>query len=316
MSLLNIHNLTVGYHSGTSVVHAVREVSLTLDEGDIVGLVGESGSGKSTLVKGMLRTLAPPGVVCGGWVELDGHPLLTLSEAELRAIRWKTASLVPQSALNSLNPLLTVGEHIEDTLRAHTNVTSDVARTQGRSLLELVGIDPVHVDSYPHQLSGGMRQRAALALAMALSPRLVVMDEPTTALDVVIERQILRRVLELQKERDFAILFITHDIALLLEFASRIGVMYAGALVEIGPVSVFREGGRHPYSEGLLNALPPALQEDRVPIPIPGSAPRLVDPPEGCRFHPRCPLADAKCKAEEPPLRQVAPEHFLSCWHR
>ena len=312
MSLLEVRNFTVGYHTGEHVVEAVRNVDLSVVEGEILGLVGESGSGKSTLVKGMLRILGPPGVICGGDVVLDGHRLLELEEEPLRALRWKTASIVPQSALNSFNPLLTVGEHISDTLVAHQ--VSDEPRAQ--RLLELVDLDPVHIDSYPHQMSGGMRQRAALALALALEPKLVVMDEPTTALDVVVERQILRRVLELQRQRGFAILFITHDVALLMEFATRIGVMYSGSLVEIGPVQGFRDGGTHPYTQGLLRALPPAItEEDREPIAIPGAAPHLSAPPSGCRFHPRCSEATAQCRAEAPALGTGA-HHRFACWQR
>ena len=316
-ALLEVQGLTVGYATPGGVVEAVRDVGFSLDRGEILGLVGESGSGKSTLVKGMLRTLAPPGVVVGGHVVLDGHALLELEEEPLRRLRWRTASIVPQSALNAFNPLLTVGAQIADTILAHESVAPSAVRARAEGLLKLVDIDPVHVDSYPHQLSGGMRQRAALALAMALSPPLVVMDEPTTALDVVVERQILRRVLELQQEHGFAIVFITHDIALLLEFATRLGVMYSGRLVELGPTQGFRDGGTHPYTEGLLNALPPAISEDREPISIPGSAPRLTDPPSGCRFHPRCPLADARCSTEAPPFEARATgDHLVACWHR
>ena len=318
MSLLTVEHLTVGYATDGGLVEAVRDVSFTLDRGEILGLVGESGSGKSTLVKGLLRTLAPPGVVLDGHVELDGHRVLDLPEAGLRRIRWKTASIVPQSALNAFNPLLTVGQQVVDTLLAHAAITPTEARRRAQDLLTLVDIDPVHIDSYPHQLSGGMRQRAALGLALALEPPLVVMDEPTTALDVVVERQILRRVLELQRERGFAIVFITHDIQLLLEFATRLGVLYSGRLVELGPIT---PGERpypalHPYSEGLLAALPPALNEDREPTSIPGSAPSLTAPPPGCRFHPRCSFVNAQCQTEAPPLAARGPNHLVACWNR
>ena len=318
MSLLTVEGLTVGYRtpSGTTL-RAVQDASFTLDRGEILGIVGESGSGKSTLIKGMLRILGPPGVILGGHVELDGHNLLELGEPALRDLRWKTASVVPQSALNALNPLLTVGEQIGDTLQAHIEITPEATAERAEALLRMVDIDPVHVGSYPHQLSGGMRQRAALALAMALSPPLVIMDEPTTALDVVVERQILRRVLELQREHGFAIVFITHDIALLLEFATKLAVMYSGRIVELGPVEHYRAGGTHPYTEGLLGALPPAVNEDRVPTSIPGSAPQLDDPPPGCRFHPRCTLAEMDCAEEAPPLTvRGQAGHRVACWHR
>jgi peptide/nickel transport system ATP-binding protein len=312
--LLTVSHLSIGYQTPSGTVQAVDDASFTLDRGEILGIVGESGSGKSTLVKGLLRWLGPPAVVLGGHVELDGKPILALEEEALRQTRWSSASLVPQSALNAFNPVLTVGEQIVDTLQAHRPLSAPAALEEARRLLELVDLDPRHVHSYPHQLSGGMRQRVALGLALALSPPLVVMDEPTTALDVVVERQILRRLLELQQARGFAVVFITHDIALLLEFATRLAVMYAGRMVEVGPVGAFRAGGTHPYTRGLLAALPPAIDEDREPISIPGNAPRVADPPPGCRFHPRCALAEPRCRAEAPPLALRAPDHQVACW--
>lgn len=312
--LLSVSNLTVGYQTPTGLVRAVQDVSFTVDRGEILGIVGESGSGKSTLVKGMLRWLAPPGVVCGGSVELDGHDLLALDPEALRRTRWATAALVPQSALNAFNPVLTVGAHVVETLSAHLSISKGEARERARGLLQLVDVDPVHVDSFPHQLSGGMRQRVAVALSLALAPPLVVMDEPTTALDVVVERQILRRILDLQRARKFAILFITHDIALLLQFATRLMVMYAGQLVEIGPVERFRAGGAHPYTRGLLAALPPAIDEERVPISIPGQPPKVDAPPAGCRFHPRCGRAEGRCRTDVPFATDRGGGHHVACW--
>lgn len=311
--LLAVRALDVGYQTPTGLVTAVHDVSFTLRRGEILGLVGESGSGKSTLVKGLLRILGPPGVVIGGEVRLDGRDVLAMDEEQLRTLRWAEVSLVPQSALNALNPVLTVGDQFVDTLQAHVDVTRTAARTTAKGLLELVGIDPIHIDSYAHQLSGGMRQRVALGMAMALDPPLVVLDEPTTALDVVVEREILQRVLALQAERGFAMIFITHDVSLLLEIATRVGVLYAGRLVELGPVAAYHAGGRHPYTQGLLQAIPPAVDEERDPISIPGSPPSVAKPPPGCPFHPRCPLTEARCSTDEPQPHALSPDHEAAC---
>jgi len=310
---LDIRSLTVGYQTEAGPLIAVHDVTVAVAPGEILGLVGESGSGKSTLIRGMLRLLGPPGVVVRGSVKLAGRELMDLDEEGLRQRRWSEVSLVPQSALNALNPLLTVAEQITDTLQAHGAVTTAAALARAVELLTLVGLDPVNLHSYPHQLSGGMRQRVALGLAMALDPPLVVMDEPTTALDVVVEREILQRILTLQAERGFAMVFVTHDVSLLLEFATRIGVLYAGRMVELGPVQRFRDGGAHPYTQGLLGAIPPAIDEQREPSSIPGSPPSLADPPTGCPFHPRCDKGRATCRVTVPESTHLDGEHEAAC---
>jgi peptide/nickel transport system ATP-binding protein len=329
---LVVDNLSVAY----GAVHAVDGVSFTVRPGEILGLVGESGSGKSTAVLGALRLLPPPGAIVGGDVHLNGVDLLELDAAALRRVWGEQVALVPQGALSALNPVLTLGEHVAETLRAHPPAppgtpgappgtpafhvkhrdtrTPAELRARAAALLARVGLDPIHLDAYPHALSGGMRQRAAMALALALDPPLLVLDEPTTALDVVVEREILRQLLTVQAESGFAMVFITHDLALLLELATHVGVLYAGRLVEHGPVSAFQPaagaptggaetgGGSHPYTRGLLAALPPAPGEDRVPVSIPGHAASVASPPSGCRFHPRCTLATARCATTAPPL--------------
>lgn len=315
--LLRVRDLCVAYgHPARGGVEAVHGLSFDLEPGEIVGLVGESGSGKSTALMAMLRVLPPPGLITGGRVLHRGRDVLAMSEEELRAWRWSEVSLVPQSALNALNPMLTVGQHFGDTLRAHGVGDRAERGRRATELLRLVDIDPTHLDSHPHTLSGGMRQRVALALALALDPGLVVLDEPTTALDVVVEREILQRVVHLQRERGFAVLFITHDLSLLLELADRVGVLYSGRLAELAPVEVLRQGGRHPYTQGLLAAMPQAFS-DRQPVSIPGAPPRLGDPPPGCRFHPRCPHAEARCKQEEPRTRPLdrgqGTAHLVAC---
>lgn len=257
-SLLTIEDLRVSFASEQGMQEAVHGVSLSLQRGEILGLVGESGSGKSTIAKSVLRILGPPGVITGGAIRFRGTDVLTAEESDLRAIRWKEMAMVFQSALNALNPVLTIGAQMTDTLQAHESIPLDSARARAAELLQLVHIDPIHLDSYPHELSGGMRQRVVIAIALAWNPDLLVMDEPTTALDVLVERQILREVLELQKEMGFAILFITHDLALLLEFADRIAVLLDGTLVEEGAAKVLQTNAAHPYTKRLMGAVPAA----------------------------------------------------------
>jgi peptide/nickel transport system ATP-binding protein len=314
MSILDVRGLSVNYGS----VCAADKVSFSLSPGQILGLVGESGCGKSTVALGMLRLLGAPAHLSAGQVMFQGQDILGMDDETLRALRWKEISVVPQSALSALNPVLSIGEQFRDTLAPHG------AEHLAAEAMERVELDPKYLKSYPHQLSGGMRQRVVLALALALSPKLVVMDEPTTALDVVVERQILARVLALQRELGFAMVFVTHDLSLLMDFATDIGVMYAGRLVELGPASSFKAGGRHPYTQGLRKSIPPGLDEDRAPYSIPGAPPRADQPPSGCRFHPRCSLATARCAAEEPPQDHFTVQgqantarksvHRASCW--
>jgi peptide/nickel transport system ATP-binding protein len=307
---LVVEDLSVAYGD----VRAVDRVSFSVRPGEILGLVGESGSGKSTAILGALRLLPPPAAIVGGSTRLDGAELLDLDPVALRRVWGAKVGLVPQAALSALNPVLTLGEHIEETLRAHgVTGTRVVMRKRAANLLAKVGLTPAHVDAWPHTLSGGMRQRATLALALALAPPLLVLDEPTTALDVVVEREILRELLALQAESGFAMVFVTHDLALLLELATHVGVMYAGRLVEHGPVEGFHAGARHPYTKGLLAALPPAPGEDRVPRSIPGHAASVAAPPPGCRFHPRCSAATHRCRTEAPALRGGLGDHRVAC---
>ena len=310
--LLEITDLRVRY----GAVPAVDGVSLTVRRGEVLGLVGESGSGKSTALLGALRLLPFPGRIAGGQVRLEGHDLLALDAAGMRRVWGERVGLVPQGALSALNPVLTLEASLAETFAAHPDVPAPAGvslRERGAALLRRVGLDPAHLRAFPHQLSGGMRQRAALALALALDPPLLVLDEPTTALDVVVERELLRRLVQLRDEAGFAMVFITHDLALLREFATHIGVFYAGELVEVGPVAAFADGGAHPYTRGLLAALPPGPGEDRVPVSIPGHAASAAAPPSGCRFHPRCPLATARCAAEAPIRAHRGPDHAVAC---
>lgn len=313
--LLSIRDLCVDYVTEKGPVRAIDSVSLDVGAGEIVGIAGESGSGKSTLAQALLRILPPPAVIAGGSVRFEGRDLLTLNEAELRALRWSRISMVFQSAMDALNPVITIGEQIADTLAAHGAVSPAAARARAGELMEMVGIPVDRLDSFAHQLSGGMRQRVGIALALALQPKLVILDEPTTALDVIVEREILDQIRALQRQQGFSVLFITHDLARMLEISDRVAIFYAARLVEAGPSNAVRRAARHPYTSGLLNAFPSIHPGARAPISIPGSPPSLKNPPAGCRFHPRCALVIDACRTQNPALVQYAPGHVAAC-HR
>ncbi|GGI97755.1 dipeptide/oligopeptide/nickel ABC transporter ATP-binding protein [Alicyclobacillus cellulosilyticus] len=309
--VLEIEDLSVGYETPNSLVHAVSDVNLTVHEQEILGLVGESGSGKSTLAFAVMRLLKGDAVVTKGRVRVAGQDVYALTPAELRSFRWKKMSMVFQSAMNALNPVMTVETQIVDTLLAHQpDWSRERALARARELLELVRIDAKHLKSYPHELSGGMRQRVVIAIAIALQPDLVIMDEPTTALDVVVQRSILDEIREIQQREKFAILFISHDFSLVAELASRVAIMYAGRIVEVTDSETLADGYRHhPYTEGLIRAIPHLTAEQVVIEGIPGNPPNLMELPSGCAFHPRCPYATEECRQARPP--QYPSEHGL-----
>jgi peptide/nickel transport system ATP-binding protein len=312
--ILSVRDLSVDYISPDGPVRALDRVSLDLQPGEVVGVAGESGCGKSTMAQAILRILPPPAVISGGEVLFEGRDVLALSEEELRKMRWERIAMVFQSAMDALNPVLTVGEQIADTLRAHGAArTASAARARAGELLQRVGIDPERVSSFPHQLSGGMRQRVGIAIALALDPALVILDEPTTALDVVVEREILEEVRCLQRQRGFAVMFITHDLARMLQFSDRVAVFYAARLVEVAPAASLRTAARHPYTQGLLRAFPSVHGGDVELSSIPGSPPSLASPPRGCRFHPRCDQAVDACREREPFLTPLGPGHAAAC---
>jgi peptide/nickel transport system ATP-binding protein len=320
--VLEIRGLSVDYGLGEDAVHAVRDVDLTLHRGEVLGLAGESGSGKSTLAYGMLRLLPPPGVIAGGRVTYhpaSGAPvdLLTLPRARLRRFRWADVAIVFQGAMNSLNPVHPIATQLTDVIAAHEPRTTAAARrARAAELLGLVGITADRLASYPHQLSGGMRQRVMIAMALALEPRVVIMDEPTTALDVVMQRQILAQLAELRERIGFSVLFITHDLSLLVEFSDRIAIMYGGRIVESAPAADLYRAPLHPYSDGLLHSFPALRGPRRELSGIPGSPPDLRAMPAGCAFHPRCPKAFSPCAESRPAL--AAPpsdgERTVACW--
>ena len=312
--LLSIRRLRVDYITESGPVRAIDDVSLDLAPGEILGIAGESGSGKSTLAQALLRILPPPAVISGGRVLLGDTDVLALSEEALREMRWKRISMVFQSAMDALNPVIPIGEQLVDTLRAHTPMGAREARERAAALLSMVGIPAAQLDAFAHQLSGGMRQRVGIAIALALEPSIVILDEPTTALDVIVEREILEQIRELQARLGFSVLFITHDLGRMLQFSDRVAVFYAARLAEIGPAESLRTNPRHPYTQGLLRAFPSLHGEAENRASIPGAPPSLQNPPTGCRFHPRCPLAMARCRTERPELVTLAPGHAVACF--
>ncbi|MCU9612598.1 ABC transporter ATP-binding protein [Caldibacillus lycopersici] len=305
--VLELENVSVAYDSQAGMVQAVNDVSLKIYENTIVGLIGESGSGKSTLGNAIMRLLKNSAVLTNGTIKVNGKDVYQMDKKELQKFRWSQMSMVFQSAMNALNPVLTIEAQILDVLLSHhKKMSKKEARAKAVELMEIVSIDPSHLKSYPHELSGGMRQRVVIAIAIALDPKLVIMDEPTTALDVVVQRSILDKIKEIQKVKKFAILFISHDFSLVSELASKVAIMYAGRFVEVTDSQSLKQAeGHHPYTQGLIHAIP-HLTADEVSIEgIPGNPPDLVDLPSGCAYHPRCPFANERCRIERPAISKV-----------
>ncbi|MGA7834385.1 MAG: ABC transporter ATP-binding protein [Acidimicrobiales bacterium] len=325
--ILQINDFCVDYGVDGSAVRAVDGVDLHLDRSKVLGIAGESGSGKSTLVYGFTRLLRAPALITGGTAFFNVGPaneggpdefidLVTANEATLRRVRWTQISVVLQSALNALNPVVRVSKLFDQVFKAHRREMSRAdRRARAIELLDLVGLNQDRLQRFPHELSGGQRQRVMIALALALDPKLVIMDEPTTALDVVTQREILGELAELRARFGFAMIFITHDLSLLVELADEIVVMYAGRLVERAGARALYEAPRHPYTLGLLNSFPPMHGERQELTGIPGSPPDLSDLPGGCAFHPRCPYAMDRCTTESPPLAKLGDDsRYVACW--
>jgi peptide/nickel transport system ATP-binding protein len=299
-AVLEVKDLTVDYITDRGAVRAVDRASLEVARGEFLGIVGESGCGKSTLLFAIARLLSHPAEIAGGTVLFKGTDMVSLGEKELRHLRWRDYSVVMQSAMNALNPVMTIGAQLRDAIQAHERMSGQQIRDRSAEVMRLVGIDAAHLNSYPHQLSGGMRQRAMIAMALVFTPDLVIMDEPTSALDVVAQRSLMLQIKQLQKRIGFAAVFVTHDMSLVSHFSDRLAVMYAGQVVEIGDTRALFADPKHPYTKGLMSSFPSITGPLRPLVGIPGSPPDLARPPAGCRFHPRCPQVMERCRTQEP----------------
>lgn len=313
--LYSIRDLTVEYATRSGNVHAVDQVSFDIRRGEILGLVGESGCGKSTLGKAIMRMIRPPGQIDGGELWFDGVDLMTLSEKQMQSVRGADIGMVFQDPMTSLNPVQRVIEHLTETIRTHERKVSELAaRARAEELVEKLGIRRERLTDYPHQLSGGMRQRVMISLALALRAKLVIADEPTTSLDVIVEAKFLDLLRELREEFDLTILLITHNIGVVAEVADRVAVMYAGRMAEIGDVYGVFENPKHPYTDGLLQSVPNINLAEHDLYKMEGSPPNLLHPPSGCPFHPRCPRAMDICAVEVPMFHEVVPGQATACW--
>lgn len=303
MSLLDIQSLVVEYHTLKANVKAVDRVSLSMQKGHTLGLVGESGCGKSTLGLSTLRLVPSPGRIVGGRVTLDGIDVVNCSNEEIRKIRGKRIGYIFQDPMTSLNPVKRIGAHFVEMIHTHEpEVNENDALKRGREILERLGILPERIDDFPHQFSGGMRQRVMIGLALVLGPDLLIADEPTTSLDVIVEAQIIELLKELKESLELTLMLITHNIGIVAETADRVAVMYAGRLAEVGETDDLFEKPMHPYTQALLNSVPNITKKGQVLSWIPGAPPDLAEPPPGCLYHPRCPYAFDRCRKDEPAL--------------
>lgn len=310
---LSIRNLCVDYITDAGDVRAVNNVSFDIGKGEVFGLAGESGCGKSTIAMSLMRLHKPPAFISSGEVLFNGEDIMKFSEEKMNRFRWKQISMVFQSAMNALNPVLTMEDQFCDVIMRHTNMTRAQAVRRAEGLLEIVDIHASRLRDYPHQFSGGMRQRLVIAIALALNPKMIIMDEPTTALDVVVQREILQKIYALKEEFGFSILFITHDLSLMVEFTDRIGIMYAGQLIEVAPSKQILKTPYHPYTEGLASSFPPLTGPKTRLRGIPGNPLNLLEIPKGCRFQSRCPKTTEICFNVANPLTQVEPTRFTNC---
>jgi len=315
--LLEVDGLVMRYDTEAGEVSAVENVNFSVGRGEAMGLVGESGCGKTSVALSLLRLAPENARYQSGSVLWEGVDLLGLSDQQMRRYRWAEISMVFQGAMNAWNPVYRVGEQIREAMYQHFNPPpgkSEMARRIDR-LFELVGLDPAVQNRYPHELSGGMRQRAVIAMALSCEPKLIIADEPTTALDVIVQAQILEELKEIQEDLGLSILYISHDMAVIAQVTDTIGVMYAGKLVEYGSTRDVFHGPRHPYSYLLLSSIPSVTGPRRRPVSLEGNPPNLLAPPTGCRFHPRCPWATAQCRTDEPPMLQIGPSQWAACWN-
>jgi len=313
-NILKLENLTVHFEILKGHVKAAEDVTFTLKRGQTLGLAGESGCGKTTTALAILRLLPPNGKIIKGKILFENKNLLEMTNEEFRKqILWKKISMVFQGAMNSLHPMKTVGDQIIEAITLHEEITQKEARQRAEQLLDLVGVGKQRIDRYPHELSGGMKQRSVIAMALACNPTLIIADEPTTALDVIVQAQVMKVIKELQEKLNLSVITISHDLSLIAEICDSVAIMYAGRIVELADTRKIFKEPLHPYTQKLIAAFPSITGEKKELQTIPGFPPDLVDPPSGCRFHPRCPYAEEKCKKESPCLKTVGANHQVAC---
>ena len=316
MSLLDIKGLTISYITRASNIQAVRGIELSIDERQTLGLVGETGAGKTTTALGILRLISdPPGKILGGEVFFENRDLLKLSENDMRKVRGKEISMIFQDQMTALNPIIRIGDQIAEAIQLHEKFTRAEAMIKSLKMLETVGIQPERSNEYPHQFSGGMKQRVVIAMALACNPKLLIADEPTTALDVTIQAQVLDLMNNLKEEYKTSMLLITHDLGIVAETCDNVAIMYAGEIVEYGTLAHIFRNPQHPYTVGLFGAIPSLDKNvDRL-NPIQGLMPDPADLPVGCKFHDRCDLISENCKTSPPVNVEIEPGHFVRCWN-
>ena len=315
-NLLTINDLAVVYHTDNAVIHAVNGCGFSINKGETLGLVGETGAGKTTIAKSILRILpSPQSEILSGEIIFNGRNLMQISEREMRKIRGNQIAMIFQDPMTALNPIQTVGSQIEEAIKRHNKIRRSEAQKRACDMLELVGIQMERYDEYPHQFSGGMKQRVVIAMALACNPALLLADEPTTALDVTIQAQVLELMQDLRNKLDTAIIMITHDLGVVADFCERVAVVYAGEIVESGRVEQIFDNPKHPYTLGLFASLPRLDSKERRLKPIKGMMPNPSNLPEGCLFADRCPRATEECKKARPVLIEVEPQHFVKCIH-
>ena len=313
-SLLSIKDLSVEYHAGGEIVYAVNHVNLTVLKGETIGLVGETGAGKTTIGKSIMRILPdPPAKVKSGEIFYRGEDLLTMPEKAVRKIRGKRIAMIFQDPMTALNPMFTIGKQIAEVIQIHEMVSRREAKEKAIEMLETVGIPGDRFDEYPHQFSGGMKQRVVIAMALACNPELLIADEPTTALDVTIQAQVLEMMTALKSKFNTSMILITHDLGIVAQMCDRVAIIYAGEVVELGTAEDIFDRTLHPYTKGLFGALPSVAVGNERLKPIMGNVPDPVHLPAGCKFHPRCPHAKPECANAGATLREVTPGHFTNC---
>jgi len=313
LDILEVRDLTTHFFMQEGTARAVDDVTFTLKRGETLGLAGESGCGKTTTALSIMKLLPPGGRILKGEIIHDGEDLAKKTDSEMKAVRWKKISIIFQGAMNALNPVLRVGDQVTEAIIEKENATKSEALQRARSLFELVGLDSSRVSYYPHEFSGGMRQRVMIAMALACNPSIVIADEPVTALDVVVQSKILELIKDLQRKLNLSVILITHDLSVIAETCDRVAIMYAGKIAELGNVTDIYKDSWHPYTEALITAFPSIAGEKKRFKSIPGDPPDLTSPPSGCRFHTRCPWQDDTCRNQVPEYRNVSPDHHVAC---